>query len=69
MSGDLLLKLRDENVSVSNTEDYKDRVSLLANFSLLLSSVKLSDQHTFTCMQTDISDIKEFYIDVVVHSE
>lgn len=69
MSGDLLLKLRSENVSVSATDDYRDRVSLLDNFSLLLSSVKLSDQHTFTCMQTDRTDIKEFYIDVVVHSE
>lgn len=69
MSGDLLLKRRGENVSFSDTDEYRGRVSLLANFSLLLSSVKLSDQHTFTCVQTDISDIKEFFIGVVVHSE
>lgn len=65
-----LLKLKGGNVTVNAAAaDYKDRVSLLANFSLLLSSLKLSDQHTFSCMQTDSSDIKEFHIDVVVHSE
>lgn len=67
LSGDLLVKQRDQNVSVSATDDYKDRVSMSANFSLLLSSAKLSDQRTFTCMQADGSDIKEFNINVVVY--
>lgn len=69
LSGDLLVKQRDQNVSVSATGDYKDRVSMSANFSLLLSSAKLSDQRTFTCMQADGYDIKEFTINVVVYSE
>lgn len=56
-------------MTVSATDDYKDRVSMSANFSLLLSSAKLSDQHTFTCMQADGSDIQEFSINVVVYSE
>lgn len=69
LSGDLLVKRRDQNVSVSATDDYKDRVSMSDNFSLLLSSAKLSDQRTFTCMQADGSDIQEFSISVVVYSE
>ncbi|XP_075892412.1 CD166 antigen homolog A-like isoform X2 [Nelusetta ayraudi] len=67
LSGDLLVKRRDQNVSVSATDDYKDRVSMSANFSLLLSSAKLSDQRTFTCMQADGSDIQEFSTSVVVY--
>ena len=67
--GDLLVKNANQNVSITATDEYKGRVSLAANSSLLLSSAKLTDQRTFTCMMVLSSDIKEFPVSVEIYSE
>lgn len=65
--GDLLVKQKNQNVSISATDGYKGRVSLAANSSLLLSAATLSDQRTFTCMQVVGADIAENAVNVVVY--
>uniref|UniRef100_A0A672ZD87 CD166 antigen homolog n=1 Tax=Sphaeramia orbicularis TaxID=375764 RepID=A0A672ZD87_9TELE len=67
LSGDLLVK-KQQNVSVSATDEYKHRVSMAANSSLLLSAARLSDQRTFTCMVVTDADITEFPVNVVIYS-
>ncbi|XP_042342541.1 CD166 antigen homolog isoform X2 [Plectropomus leopardus] len=67
LSGDLLVKQKNQNVSISATDEYKGRVSLAANNSLLLSAVKLSDQRTFTCMVVAGADITEYPVNVVIY--
>ncbi|XP_030008620.1 CD166 antigen homolog A-like isoform X1 [Sphaeramia orbicularis] len=66
LSGDLLVK-KQQNVSVSATDEYKHRVSMAANSSLLLSAARLSDQRTFTCMVVTDADITEFPVNVVIY--
>lgn len=68
LSGDLIKK-KNQNFSVIASDEYKGRVSMAANSSLLLSDVKLTDQRTFICMMVVEGDIQEFPIYVVVHSE
>ncbi|XP_030256681.1 CD166 antigen homolog A-like isoform X1 [Sparus aurata] len=65
--GDLLVKNKDQNVSITATDEYKGRVSLAANSSLLLSAAKLTDQRTFTCMMVSSSDIKEYPVSVEIN--
>ncbi|XP_060928509.1 CD166 antigen homolog A-like [Limanda limanda] len=65
--GDLLVKQIGQNTSVKATDDYKDRVTMAANFSLLLSEVRLSDQGTFTCMVVAGSNIPEYPVNVVIN--
>uniref|UniRef100_UPI0037E81F25 CD166 antigen homolog A-like isoform X2 n=1 Tax=Semicossyphus pulcher TaxID=241346 RepID=UPI0037E81F25 len=67
LSGDLLVKKRNQSVSISATDEYKGRVSLAANSSLLLSAAKLTDQRTFTCMVVYGTDITELPVIVVIH--
>lgn len=67
LSGDLLVKQKNQNVSISATDEYKGRVSLAANSSLLLSAVTLADQRTFTCMVVAGADIAEYPLNVVVY--
>ncbi|KAM4743075.1 CD166 antigen homolog A-like isoform 1-T2 [Anableps anableps] len=64
--GDLLVKKKNENVVVSATDEYKNRVSMTANLSLLLADAKLTDQHTFTCMVVSGTDIEEYPINLVI---
>ncbi|XP_077397789.1 activated leukocyte cell adhesion molecule b isoform X2 [Festucalex cinctus] len=66
-SGDLLVRQKTESVSISATDDYKGRINMAANSSLLLSGTKLSDQRTFTCMIVVGTDIREYPVDVVVY--
>ncbi|CAK6963537.1 CD166 antigen homolog A-like [Scomber scombrus] len=66
-SGDLLVKNKAQNVSITANEDYKGRVSMAANTSLLLSEAKLTDQRTFTCMVVAVGDIREFPVNVVIY--
>lgn len=65
--GDLLTKRGNESVSVSAGNEYKSRVSLASNSSLLLSEAKLSDQRTFTCMLVAGGDINEYPVNVVIY--
>ncbi|XP_029964400.1 CD166 antigen homolog A-like isoform X1 [Salarias fasciatus] len=67
LSGDLLVKQKNQNVSISAADEYKGRVSLAANSSLLLSAATLADQRTFTCMEVVGADIAEYPVNVVVH--
>lgn len=67
LSGDLLVKQKNQNVSISATDEYKGRVSMAANSSLLLSEAKLVDQRTFTCMVVAGADITEYPVNVVIY--
>ncbi|KAM9811395.1 CD166 antigen homolog A-like isoform X1 [Syngnathus typhle] len=65
--GDLLVRTKTESVSVIATDEYKGRINMAANSSLLLSAAKLSDQRTFTCMVVLSLDIYEYPVNVVVY--
>lgn len=67
LSGDLLVKRVNQNVSVSAGDEYKSRISMASNSSLLLSTAKLSDQRTFTCMVVAGEDIVEYPVNVVIY--
>lgn len=67
LPGDLLVKQKNQNVSISATDEYLGRVSLAANSSLLLSAAKLTDQRTFTCMVVAGADITEYPVNVVIY--
>lgn len=69
LPGDLLVKQRNQNTSISATDEYKGRVSMAANSSLMLSAAKLTDQRTFTCMVVVGADIAEYPVNVLVYSE
>lgn len=69
ISGDLLVKKLDQNVSVLASDEYRTRVSMADNSSLLLSAAKLLDQRTFTCMIVVGSNIKEYPVNVIIYSE
>lgn len=69
-SGDLLVKKKNTSVSVDTAEEYKGRVSMASNSSLLLSAARLTDQRTYTCMVVSVSaDITEYPVNVVIYSE
>lgn len=67
LSGDLLVKQKNQSVSISATDEYKGRVSMAANSSLLLSEAELNDQRTFTCMVVADADIREYPVNVKVY--
>lgn len=67
LPGDLLVKQKDQNASIIASDEYKDRVSMAANSSLLLSAAKLTDQRTFTCMVVASANIAEYPVNVVIY--
>ncbi|CAB1417481.1 unnamed protein product [Pleuronectes platessa] len=67
LTGDLLVKQKGQNTSVIATDDYKDRVTMAANCSLLLSEARLTDQGTFTCMVVASANIQEYPVTVVIN--
>ncbi|XP_026155112.1 CD166 antigen homolog A-like [Mastacembelus armatus] len=67
LPGDLLVRQKNQNISISATDEYKGRVSMAANSSLLLSAAKLTDQRTFTCMVVGGADITEYPVNVVIY--
>lgn len=67
LPGDLLVKQKNQNASIIASDEYKDRVSMAANSSLLLSAAKLTDQRTFTCMVVVGADIAEYPVNVVIY--
>uniref|UniRef100_H3DFG9 Activated leukocyte cell adhesion molecule b n=1 Tax=Tetraodon nigroviridis TaxID=99883 RepID=H3DFG9_TETNG len=69
LSGDLLVRQRSQNASIIANDEYKGRVSMAANSSLLLSDAKLSDQRTFTCMAVVGANIAEYPVNVVVYKK
>lgn len=69
LSGDLLVKQTHKNITIIATNEYKGRVSMAANSSLLLSAAKLTDQRVFICMVVTGADIAEYPVNVVIYSE
>lgn len=65
--GDLLVRQMGHNATITATGDYKDRVSLAQNSSLLISEGTLDDQKIFTCMVVGGTDIQEYPVQVIVH--
>lgn len=67
LTGDLLVKRGKQNVSVTAGDEYKHRVSLASNLSLLLSGAKLSDQKIYTCLVVGAEDINDYTYNVVIY--
>ncbi|CAM4729914.1 unnamed protein product [Leuciscus chuanchicus] len=68
--GDLLVKQAvKEQATVSATDGYKNRVSIAANSSLLISQGSLTDQRVFTCMVVSFSNLEEFPVEVKVYKK
>ncbi|XP_061829120.1 CD166 antigen homolog isoform X2 [Nerophis lumbriciformis] len=67
IKGELLSKPKNEKVSINANDEYKGRIDMAANFSLLLTDAKLTDQRTFTCAVVEGKDINHYYVNVVVY--
>ncbi|XP_031166961.1 CD166 antigen homolog A isoform X1 [Sander lucioperca] len=66
--GDLLIKqVSSVQATVQATDQYAQRVSIDANFSLLISQATLKDQKTFTCMVVSGSNLIEYPVSVLVY--
>ncbi|XP_076002611.1 CD166 antigen homolog isoform X2 [Genypterus blacodes] len=65
VAGDLLVKQREALNIIS--DEYKSRVSLADNSSLMLSEAALKDERTFTCMVVSGVDIQEYPVNVLIH--
>ncbi|KAG1970554.1 CD166 antigen [Pimephales promelas] len=69
-SGDLLVKQAGkEQETVSATDDYKSRVSISANSSLLISQGSLTDQRVFTCIVVSLTNLVEYPVEVKVYKK
>lgn len=66
-SGDLLVQPKNQSASIIATDEYKDRVSMASNSSLLISAITLTDQRKFTCMVVVGTDILELSVNVVIY--
>ncbi|KAJ8275968.1 hypothetical protein COCON_G00077200 [Conger conger] len=65
--GAILTKGRDPgDVTIQATNSYKNRASIAANASLLITNATLEDEKTFTCMVVISGDIEEFPVVVKV---
>ncbi|RVE64912.1 hypothetical protein OJAV_G00131080 [Oryzias javanicus] len=60
LSEDLIVKKPDQDAWKSAQNAFKDRVSLAANYSLLLSAIRLTDQGRFICLLVTLQDILEY---------
>ncbi|KAJ8378648.1 hypothetical protein AAFF_G00237720 [Aldrovandia affinis] len=68
-AGDLLIKKKDEQASILATDQYKDRVNISGNASLLIAQGTLQDQKTFTCMVVTESDVLTYPVNLLVHKK
>uniref|UniRef100_A0A673GRE4 CD166 antigen homolog A-like n=1 Tax=Sinocyclocheilus rhinocerous TaxID=307959 RepID=A0A673GRE4_9TELE len=66
--GNILVKHRDQNATVSNDVNYKNRVSI-KDFSLVITQVAMADQRTFTCMVVVEEDILEYPVQLAIYSD
>uniref|UniRef100_A0A8C7WHH6 Activated leukocyte cell adhesion molecule b n=1 Tax=Oncorhynchus mykiss TaxID=8022 RepID=A0A8C7WHH6_ONCMY len=66
-NGDLLTQLKDQDASVIATNQYKDRVSMAENSSLLIAAASLKDEKIFTCMVVAGADISEYPVKLLIH--
>lgn len=67
--GNILVKNQDQNATVSSDVNYKNRVSIKQDFSLVITQVAMTDQRTFTCMVVLRGDILEYPVQLAVYSE
>uniref|UniRef100_A0A8C2FSY3 Activated leukocyte cell adhesion molecule b n=1 Tax=Cyprinus carpio TaxID=7962 RepID=A0A8C2FSY3_CYPCA len=58
--GNILVKQMDQNATISPDVNYKNRVSIKKDFSLVITQVTMTDQRTFTCMVVEKDDILEY---------
>ncbi|KAL0174138.1 hypothetical protein M9458_030106, partial [Cirrhinus mrigala] len=65
--GNILVKNPNQNASVSNDVNYKNRVSIKKDFSLVIKQVTMADQRTFTCMVVWQSDILEYPVQLHIY--
>lgn len=64
-----MVKHQDQNATVSNDVNYKNRVSIKKDFSLVITQVTMADQRTFTCMVVGKEDILEYTIQLAIYSK
>lgn len=68
--GDLLIKqAHSDSPTIQATDEYKQRVSIDKDYSLLITGASLNDQRTFTCMVVSESNLLEYPVSVLVHSK
>uniref|UniRef100_H3BXC9 Activated leukocyte cell adhesion molecule a n=1 Tax=Tetraodon nigroviridis TaxID=99883 RepID=H3BXC9_TETNG len=66
--GDLLIKqAHSDSPTIQATDEYKQRVSIDKDYSLLITGASLNDQRTFTCMVVSESNLLEYPVSVLVH--
>ncbi|XP_026138266.1 activated leukocyte cell adhesion molecule b isoform X1 [Carassius auratus] len=65
--GNILVKHRDQNATVSSDVNYKERVGIKKDFSLFITQVSMADQRTFTCMVVGTADILEYPVQLAVY--
>lgn len=66
--GNILVKSAGKNATVSDDVNYKTRVSLKDDFSLVITKVTMDDQRIFTCMVVS-GDILEFPVQLAIYSK
>lgn len=59
---------KDEE-KITATDSYKNRTSIEPDSSLLILQAVIDDQRLFTCMVVSMSNLKEYPVEVEVHSE
>lgn len=64
--GNILVKREGQNATVSDDVNYKTRVSMKEDFSLVITKVTMDDQRTFTCMVVS-GDILEFPVQLAIY--
>lgn len=63
------MKQMDQNATISPDVNYKNRVSIKKDFSLVITQVTMTDQRTFTCMVVEKDDILEYPVQVTIYSK
>ncbi|XP_016144138.1 activated leukocyte cell adhesion molecule b isoform X1 [Sinocyclocheilus grahami] len=65
--GNILVKQLDQNATISTDVNYKNRVSIKKDFSLIITQVTMADQRTFTCMLVWKEDILEYPVQLTIY--
>ncbi|XP_050985925.1 activated leukocyte cell adhesion molecule b isoform X2 [Labeo rohita] len=65
--GNILVKNLNQNVSISNDVNYKNRVSIKKDFSLVITQVTMADRRTFTCIVVGQSDLLEYPVQLAIY--
>ncbi|XP_067307294.1 activated leukocyte cell adhesion molecule b isoform X2 [Pseudorasbora parva] len=66
IDGKILVKPVNQNATISDDVNYKSRVSIKKDFSLVIRQVTMADQKTFTCMVVK-EDIFEYPVQLVIY--